>query len=198
MRSIAYIASEKVDRTDWENFHEFLRGYTDIFAENVIQTYKEVKTLIHNKDVVILKGDKDSSILIMNKTNYIKKIETMIEEGIKNGTYAETDDTTMQDLKRFKIFYGEIFKSMNITMKCILKEMSRQKCMARLYGENVVSLLQGLWNQCKKLWNKQGTFSFSTVNSSIRTKIRVNGLYNIITHIDDLKDIFPDEDFTMS
>ena len=67
-------------------------------------TYKELKTLIHNKDIVILKGDKDSSIVIKNKTDYITKIETMIEEGIKNGTYAETDNTTMQDLKRFQDF----------------------------------------------------------------------------------------------
>ena len=46
-------------------------------------TYKELKTLIQNKDVVILKGDKDSSIVIMNKTDYITKVETMIEERIK-------------------------------------------------------------------------------------------------------------------
>ena len=103
MESITYITSEKVDQKDLENFHEFLRGYTNIFAKNVISTedhtYIELKTLIHNKDVVILKGDKDSSIVIMNKTDYIKKIETMIEDGIKNGTCADTDDTTMQDLK---------------------------------------------------------------------------------------------------
>ena len=77
MESIAYITSDKVDKTDLENFHEFLRGYTDIFAKNVISTehhtYKELKTLIHNKDAVILKGDKDSSIVIMNKADYIKK-----------------------------------------------------------------------------------------------------------------------------
>ena len=58
----------------------------------------------------------------MHKIVYIKKIETMIEEGIKNGTYRETDDTTMQDLN------AKILKSMNITMKCILKVMSQQKC----------------------------------------------------------------------
>ena len=29
-------------------------------------------------------------------------------------------------------------------------------------------------------------------------KIRENGSYNIITNIDYLKDIFPDEDFTIS
>ena len=112
MESIAYIASEKVDQNDLENFHDFLRGYFDIFGKNMISTedhtYKELKTLIHNKDVVILKGDKDSSIVIMNKTNYIKKIGTLI--GIKNGTYAETDDTTMQDLKRFQDFLCRNFK----------------------------------------------------------------------------------------
>ena len=97
-----------------ENFHEFLRGYTDIFAKNVISTedhtYKELKTLIHNKDVVILKGDKDSSIVIMNKADYINKMETMIEDGIENGTYAESGDTTMQDLKRFQDFLRRNFK----------------------------------------------------------------------------------------
>ena len=74
-----------------ENSHEFLRGYADIFAKNLIvtedHTYKELKTLIHNKDVVILegdKGDKDLNIVIMNKSDYITKTETMIDEGIKN------------------------------------------------------------------------------------------------------------------
>ena len=114
MKSIAYIASEKVDQNDLENFYEFLRGYTDIFAKNVISTedhtYKELKTLIHNKDVVILKGDNDSSIVIMKKRVTLKKIETMIEARIKNGTYAEADDTTMKDLKRFQDFLRRHFK----------------------------------------------------------------------------------------
>ena len=69
----------------------------------------------------------------------------------------------------------------------------------KLYiNESLCPYYRGLWNQCKKLWNKQGIFSFFTVNGSIRIKIRENGPYNIITHIDDLKDIFPAEDFTMS
>ena len=46
----------------------------------------------------------------MNKTDYITKIETMIEEGIKNGPYAETDDTTMQYLKRFQEVLHRNFK----------------------------------------------------------------------------------------
>ena len=69
----------------------------------------------------------------------------------------------------------------------------------KLYiNDRLYPYYRGLWNQYKKLWNEQGIFSFFTVNQSIRVKIRENGLYNIITHIDDLKDIFPDEDFTIS
>ena len=63
----------------------------------------------------------------MNKTNYIKKIETMIEEGIRNRTFAETDDTTMQDLKHFQDFlrqnlkkyeqYNEMYSEINEPVK---------------------------------------------------------------------------------
>ena len=34
----------------------------------------------------------------------------MIEDGIKNGTCADTDDTTMQDLKQFQDFLHRNFK----------------------------------------------------------------------------------------
>ena len=40
-------------------------------------------------------------------------------------------------------------------------------------------------------------FLFFTVNGSARVKLQENGSHNIITHIDDLKEIFPEEDFTM-
>ena len=68
----------------------------------------------------------------------------------------------------------------------------------KLYINESLCPYRGLWNKCKKLWKKQRIFSFFTVNGSIRIKIRENGPYNIITHIDDLKDISPDEDSTMS
>ena len=43
MELIAYIASDKVDQTDLENFHEFLQGYTEIFAKNVISIEDHTK-----------------------------------------------------------------------------------------------------------------------------------------------------------
>ena len=68
----------------------------------------------------------------------------------------------------------------------------------KLYiNESLCPYYRGLWNQCKELWNRRKLFSFFTVNGSVRVKLQENGSYNIITHIDDLKEIFPEEDFTM-
>ena len=90
--------------------HCFINKDKNITKHIGANIYKELKTLIHNKDVVILNGDNYSSIVIMNKTGYIKKIEIMIEGRIKNGIYAEADDTTMKDLKRFQDFLRRHFK----------------------------------------------------------------------------------------
>ena len=67
----------------------------------------------------------------------------------------------------------------------------------KLYiNESLCPYNRGLWNQFKKLWNRRKLFSFFTVNG-LAQKLPENGPNNIITHIDDLKEIFPDEDFTM-
>ena len=54
---------------------------------------------------MILRGDKESSVVIMNRSDYIEKLEGMIEEGAKKGTYKKTEDTTLQDLKKFQDFF---------------------------------------------------------------------------------------------
>ena len=38
---------------------------------------------------MILRGDKDSSVVIMNRSDYIEKLEGMIEEEVKKGTYKK-------------------------------------------------------------------------------------------------------------
>ena len=90
MESLAYTASKKVENIQLENFHDFLRGYTDIFSKNVLNsedfTYKNLKTLIQDENIVILIGDKDSRVVIMDKSDYIQNLEDMIEEGISKGT----------------------------------------------------------------------------------------------------------------
>ena len=100
MESLAYSASKQVDPSQLENFHEFLSGYTDIFSKNVLstndKTYKNLKNIIRKSNIVILRGDKDSSVVIMNRSDYIKKLEGVIEEGVRKGTYKKTEDTTLQ------------------------------------------------------------------------------------------------------
>ena len=40
--------------------------------------------------MVILRGDKDDNdVMIMNRSDYIQKLEGMIEEGVKKGTYKK-------------------------------------------------------------------------------------------------------------
>ena len=69
-------------------------GYTDIFSKNVLstnnETYQNLKNLIRKSDMVILRGDKDDNdVVIMNRSDYIQKLEGTIEEGVKKGTYKK-------------------------------------------------------------------------------------------------------------
>ena len=93
MESLAYSASKQIDPSQLENFHEFLRGYTDIFSKNVLstndETYKKLKHLIRKSHIVILRDDKDSTMVIMNRSDYIEKLERMIEEGAKKGKFQD-------------------------------------------------------------------------------------------------------------
>ena len=54
-----------------------------------------------------------------------------------------------------------------------------------------------LWNKVKKLWKKKKIFSYFTVSGTVRIRLQEKGPYIIITHVDDLKELFPDEDFSM-
>ena len=123
MESLAYSASKQVDPSQLENFHEFLRGYTDIFSKNVLstndETYKKLKHLIRKSNIVILRGDKDSSMVIMNRSDYIEKLEGMIEEGVKKGTYKKQKIQTYKIWKNFTIFCIGISIHTNIINLCI-------------------------------------------------------------------------------
>ena len=107
MESLAYSASKQVDPSQLKTFHEVLRGYTDIFLKNVLstnnETYKNLKNLIRKSNIVILRGDKDSSVVIMSRSDYIEKLEGMIEEGVKKGTYKKTryNFTRFEKISRF-------------------------------------------------------------------------------------------------
>ena len=58
----------------------------------------------------MLSGDKDSTIVIMNKKDYNKKVEEMINEGIEQGKYEETEDNILKELESFQSFLYRHFK----------------------------------------------------------------------------------------
>ena len=89
-------------------FHEFLRGYTDIFANNIYATKDpnchNLRGMIQNNDIVVVQGDKDSSVVIMKKSDYVTKLDTMIDGGIMKGTNIETNDEMLKELSQFQDF----------------------------------------------------------------------------------------------
>ena len=53
---------------------------------------------------------KDFLVVILNKTEYNKKLENIVKEGIDKGTYTLTEDNTIKDLKNFKQFLKTKFQ----------------------------------------------------------------------------------------
>ena len=102
-------ASYCVEPDKLEENHEFLRAYGDIFSSNIYKskdyTYHDLKSLITNKNMKVLQCDNDSPIIIMDSKKYYEKLWTMENDGIKNGIYKETRDTTLHDLKQIKTCY---------------------------------------------------------------------------------------------
>ena len=73
--------------------------------------YHKTKFIRDNKDIVILSGDKDSSIVIMNRKDYSKKIDDMINDGMQQRKYKGTDDNILKELESFQSFFYRHFKN---------------------------------------------------------------------------------------
>ena len=65
-------------------------------------------------------------------------------------------------------------------------------------NDSLCPYYRGLWNECKKLWNNKKICSCFTVNGTVRIKQVENGPYKSITHINDLRALFPEEQISMS
>ena len=114
LEALAINVDEYVIPENKELFHEFLRSHVNKFTQNIYHskdnTFKSLAEIRKNPDIVILSGDKDSSTVILNKTDYVDKVESMIQEGIDNGKYEITTDKTYRDLKNFQSFLYNNFK----------------------------------------------------------------------------------------
>ena len=76
MKRVVEAVDEDLDNEKREDFHELMRSYTDIFSKNFSTDYiySKLKRLIKDENTTIVAGDKGSSILIMNKNDYVRKI----------------------------------------------------------------------------------------------------------------------------
>ena len=72
---------------------------------------KILRHLINDQHICIISADKESCVVILNRTDYNNKVETMINKGIKSGRYVECQDTTLSDLKLFQEFLWWNFKN---------------------------------------------------------------------------------------
>ena len=61
-------------------------------------------------------------------------------------------------------------------------------------NESVCPYYRGIWNKCKKLRAIQKIHQFYTISGLIRVKLEETGPSRIITHMVDLKELFPDID----
>ena len=52
------------------------------------------QSLRKDLDATVLTADKDYCTVILNKCDYLKKANDIIEEGVTQGKYVETTDST--------------------------------------------------------------------------------------------------------
>ena len=100
-----------------------LKAYLDIFTKNIYaifdNTYKNLKRIINDPNIAVVSGDKESCIVIINHSDYFKKLLHMIDEGIQNGVYIVPEDRTLEDPKLFRSFLFRNFKECNYYEKML-------------------------------------------------------------------------------
>ena len=58
-------------------------------------------------------------------------------------------------------------------------------------NDSLCSYYKMLWRKCKKLWSSKYIHAFWVSNGTLRLKLTENGCVHIITHSQDLDELFP-------
>ena len=94
--SLADKVTKSLENCKHDNIRELPREYEDIFIKSIYQagdnTYKNLKRTINDPNIAVVSGDKESCIVIMNRSHYFEKLQHMIDEDIQNGVYIVTED----------------------------------------------------------------------------------------------------------
>ena len=112
--SLSIILDKYINLSSKENFQEYLRAATNITTQNIYNNhdnkFKSLTNLRKNENIIVLSADKESCTVILNKADYVTRVNKSIDEGIASGKYVETSDTTHTDLKDFQGFFYRHFK----------------------------------------------------------------------------------------
>ena len=85
--SLAQTVDSEILNEEKEDFHDFLRAFCGIFTNNISSAkyslYSNLKRLIKDDTLVVIPSGKDSCVIIINKVDYVTKMEEMINNGIQ-------------------------------------------------------------------------------------------------------------------
>ena len=142
VESLADKVTENLENGKREGFHELLRAYVDIFTKNIHatrdNTYKNLKRIINDTNIAVVSGYKESCVVIMNRSDYFKKLKLMIDESVHNLVYIVTKDRTLKDLKLFCRFLYHNFKKYEHDEKMLPTSNQPEQ----LYGTAKTQVLQ--------------------------------------------------------
>ena len=63
--------------------------------------FKSYTKLRKNENIIVLSAHKESCTGILNKADYVNKVNKMVDGGIASGKYVETSDTRHTHVKHF-------------------------------------------------------------------------------------------------
>ena len=165
MESLADNVKGNIDHKNLEHFHEFLRGFTDIFTNKIDATkdyaYHHLRDMIQNKDIVVVKGD--FSVVIMKKSDYVTKLDAMINHDIMKDTYVETTDNTLKEISQFQDFLYKKFHNCK-RYKDMQPDSHQTACIYRTVKTHKFETLQDITAanlKFRPIIDQTGTFTYN-------------------------------------
>ena len=157
----------------------FFRFSTKVIANNVYQdsdnTFKSLNNLRNNSNITILSAYKETCTVILNRADYIKKVNAMIDDGISQGKYVQTVDNTHQDLKHFQNFlYRHFYKTKYYDkMRPISNQPARFFATAKIHKFNKTEDINIQDLKLRPIIDQTGTYIYIMLPKLLQTTLNL-------------------------